>query len=73
MSGMDTDQSCGTKECEEPAAYAMTFRGQNGHVHECVQHAAVLREVADVERVVSLPCPHPHGTVWKDQPRMLEA
>lgn len=62
---------CSSEECEEPAAYAIAFRGQAGHVHDCIGHTAVLREWTDVERVVSLPCPFPHGDRWTDTPKAL--
>lgn len=65
---------CSREGCADPAAYAVTLRGQPGHVHDCVAHTAVLREWADVGSVVPLPCPHPHGdgTTWVDTPRPLE-
>lgn len=65
---------CSSEDCPNLAAYAVTFRGQAGHVHDCVPHTAQLREWTDVESVVSLPCPHPHGdgTRWVDTPRPLE-
>ena len=62
---------CSWEECPAEAKHAMTFRGQLGHVHECDHHTAFLREWADVESVVPLPCPHMHGPKWVDIPRAL--
>lgn len=64
---------CSWRGCPNPAAYAITFHRQEGHVHDCVQHTAELREWTDVESVTPLPCKHPHGdgTTWVDTPRPL--
>lgn len=57
--------------CDQPAAAAVTFVGQAGHVHDCAAHVAVLREWCDVAEVVSLPCPWVHGAIWTDAPADL--
>lgn len=60
--------------CTNPAAYAIRFHNQAGHVHDCSPCTAELREWTDVAEVVPLPCPFPHGNgeTWTDTPRELK-
>ncbi|MEW2635967.1 hypothetical protein AB0903_31095 [Streptomyces sp. NPDC048389] len=64
---------CSWESCPRPAVVAMRFHRQYGHVHECAQHAAVLREWTDVAESVPLPCPwdHGNGDTWIDFPPEL--
>ena len=64
---------CSWEDCPKQAVAAARFHNQRGHVHDCAQHIAWLREWSDVAEVVPLPCPFPHGDVtpWVDQPREL--
>lgn len=63
---------CSWSGCTKTAAYAIRFHGQYGHVHECSEHQAVLREWADVSSIVPLPCPWgSHETSWIDYPKDL--
>lgn len=53
---------CDSVDCDQPAVEAFAFRGIPGHVHDCPEHAAILREFCDVS--VSAPlvdgaCPVP--------------
>jgi uncharacterized protein (DUF362 family) len=63
--------TCCWDDCRKQAVAAVTFRDRPGHVHDCAQHVAVLREWSDVTAVVPLPCLLPHGTAWTAQPRDL--
>lgn len=64
---------CSWEGCPRSAVAAARFHGQAGHVHDCSQHIAMLREWSDVAEVVPLPClwPHGNGASWIDQPRDL--
>lgn len=64
---------CSWEDCTAWAVVVMTFRDQVGHVHECPQHEALLREWSDVTAAVPLPCPFPHGDgrTWTDVPHEL--
>jgi len=64
---------CSDHGCTQRAMVAMAFRNQPGHVHECAQHEAELREWCDVTEVAPLPCPFSHGNgeTWTDEPREL--
>lgn len=39
---------CSSLRCDQPAAEALSFRGQIAHVHDCTKHAAQVREWCDV-------------------------
>lgn len=64
---------CSADGCPRPAVVAMRFHGQYGHVHECAQHAAELREWNDVAESHPLPCPwdHGNGETWISYPPEL--
>jgi hypothetical protein len=55
-----SERTCDCDRCGAPAAYAITFKGVSGHVHDCEAHTAELRMWADVETIQSLPCPYGH-------------
>ncbi len=69
----DEQWPCCNHGCRRRAVYAIRFRGQAGHVHDCSPCTAELREWNDVAEVMPLPCPFPHGTgeTWTDAPREL--
>jgi hypothetical protein len=68
-----TQWPCSRTGCPKPAVAAARFHNQAGHVHDCSQHIAELREWTDVAEVVPLPCPFSHGdgTTWIDDPKEL--
>ncbi|WP_035796402.1 hypothetical protein [Kitasatospora mediocidica] len=67
-----THWPCSWEDCPKPAVAAARFHDQVGHVHDCSQHIAWLREWSDVAEIVPLPCPFAHGDVtWVDQPKEL--
>lgn len=52
--------NCSSEGCPRPAVEALTLRDQPGHVHDCAEHAAVLREWCDVTYSAPIPdgnCP----------------
>lgn len=56
---------CCSISCTEPAAEALQFRGQPGHVHDCPAHAARVREWCDVIHsapIIDGECPAPDCT-----------
>ena len=45
---MSAHLTCSAEGCEKPAVETLFLRDQVGHVHDCAQDAAVLREWCDV-------------------------
>ena len=69
---------CSAEGCDREAVETLFLRDQTGHVHDCAQDAAVLREWCDV--VHSLPIVDgeclavvcTHDWIWFGQPQPLD-
>lgn len=71
---LEKEWPCCSEGCPRKAEYAIAFKGQYGHVHDCGPHTAQLLEFCDVEYCSPLPCPIPvaqHNTTWDDRPKPL--
>lgn len=51
---MTTLIPCSSEGCRYPAGETLWFRGVRGHVHDCLAHAAQLREFADVVKALPI-------------------
>lgn len=70
--------TCSSEGCGRPAVETLFIRGQVGHVHDCVSHAALLREWCDVvhgEPIIDGECMAVACTgdewIWVGQPNPL--
>lgn len=74
-----TDLTCSAEGCEAAATETLFLRDQVGHVHDCAQDAAILREWCDVihsEAIVDGECLAVNCTandyIWFGQPAPLD-
>lgn len=75
--GDDEPLPCSSLRCDKPAAEVLSFRGQIAHVHDCTQHAALVREWCDVTAsapIINGRCPVPgcaDAPIWVGKPTPL--